>query len=157
MIFSTLGPPDGGESLIGQTFLVAGWCRVLRRAQKDTIGFIRLSDGSIHTPFQILIEQNCEGWESVESNKLTHGCSLQIIGKLVASPVKNLKVELIAKEVVMLGNCPADVYPLGAGRNSLEYLRTIGHLRPRTNTVSLLSTNYLCNDVKVDPHSQHQL
>jgi asparaginyl-tRNA synthetase len=131
--------------LIGQTVLIAGWCRSLRLAEKDTLGFIQIADGTIHTPLQIVANQGCGGWDGVLS-KVATGCSLQIIGELVASPAKGQKVELKAKDVVVLGECPADVYPLAKKHHTLEYLRTIGHLRPRTNTVRHLQ--HLCEPTR---------
>jgi asparaginyl-tRNA synthetase len=133
-----IGRPDQGEALIGQTVLIAGWCRSLRLAEKDTLGFIQIADGTIHTPLQIVANQGCGGWDGVLS-KVATGCSLQIIGELVASPAKGQKVELKAKDVVVLGECPADVYPLAKKHHTLEYLRTIGHLRPRTNTIGAVA------------------
>lgn len=74
-----------------------------------------------------------------EINKITTGCSVQVTGPLVASQGGKQAVEVSATSLRVLGDCPADTYPLAKKRHSLEYLRTLAHLRPRTNTVAAVA------------------
>jgi asparaginyl-tRNA synthetase len=74
-----------------------------------------------------------------EINKLTTGCAVTVTGPLVASEGGKQAVELSATTLTVVGECPADTYPLAKKRHSLEYLRTIAHLRPRTNTVAAVA------------------
>jgi asparaginyl-tRNA synthetase len=75
---------------------------------------------------------------STEIDKLTTGCSVQVIGTIVTSQGKQ-PVEVASQSIRVIGACPADSYPLAKKRHSLEYLRTIAHLRPRTNTIAAVA------------------
>src|SRR6056300_1812033 len=74
-----------------------------------------------------------------EIDKLTTGCSVQAIGQIVKSQGGKQSVELSATSLRIVGTCPGETYPLAKKRHSLEYLRTIAHLRPRTNTIAAVS------------------
>ena len=76
---------------------------------------------------------------SLEINKLTTGCAVVVEGPLVESQGGKQAVEVAATCLKVVGDCPADTYPLAKKRHSLEYLRTIAHLRPRTNTVAAVA------------------
>ena len=106
---------------------VCGWVRTCREGK--TMGFIELTDGSCFRPVQIVYERN----EKNLGAGLTTGCAVQIDGELVLTPDAPQPFEIRAESIVVEGTCPSD-YPLQKKRHTLEYLRTIQHLRPRTNT-----------------------
>ena len=77
----------------------------------------------------------------LELDKVTTGCAVYLEGPLVSSPSKSgeQNIEMAATKLTVVGECPADKYPLAKKRHTLEYLRTIAHLRPRTNTVAAVA------------------
>lgn len=109
-----------------------GWVRT-RRDSKGGFSFIEINDGSSLAGLQIIADQELANYKS-EIVKLQTGCSIKAAGTLVASPGKGQKVELKAEEIEVLGWADPDIYPLQKKRHSFEFLRTIAHLRPRTNT-----------------------
>ncbi len=112
------------QDLIGKTITVCGWIRTLR--EQKTFSFIEINDGSTFSNLQIIAETKPEG--------LTTGASIAVTGTLVESPGHKQKWELKAEEIKLFGTCSAEEYPLQKKRHSFEFLRTIAHLRPRTNT-----------------------
>ena len=103
------------------------------RNQK-TFSFIELNDGSTLSGIQVVADQSIPNYEEVIA-KITTGASLRILGVLVQSPQGHKqKYEIQAKSVEIYGECSAEDYPLQKKRHSFEFLRTIAHLRPRTNT-----------------------
>ena len=119
------------EDFIGKQVTVAGWIRNIRVSKQ--FGFIELNDGSFFQNLQIVFEDKLNNFEEI--GKLGISTALYVTGTIVASPGAGQKVELQAKEILVEGSCPSD-YPLQKKRHSFEYLRTIAHLRPRTNTFS---------------------
>jgi asparaginyl-tRNA synthetase len=117
---------------IGAKITVMGWVRT-RRDSKGGFSFIEVNDGSSFSGIQIIADKKLPNYES-EILKLQTGCSIRAVGTVVASPGKGQKVELQAEQVEVLGWADPDVYPLQKKRHSFEFLRTIAHLRPRTNT-----------------------
>jgi asparaginyl-tRNA synthetase len=110
---------------MGKTLAICGWIRTVREQKNFT--FIEINDGSTLSSLQVIAEQE-------EAKKLTTGSSVRIEGTLVESPGHKQKWELKATSLEVLGTCPAEEYPLQKKRHSFEFLRTIAHLRPRTNT-----------------------
>ncbi|MBR2034146.1 MAG: asparagine--tRNA ligase, partial [Alphaproteobacteria bacterium] len=108
--------------------LVKGWVRT-RRDAKD-FSFIELNDGSSLKNIQIIANNNLNNYEDVK--KITTGSSLAIKGALVESQGGNQKYEIVAKDVEIYSIAPED-FPLQKKKHTDEYLRTIAHLRPRTN------------------------
>ena len=106
---------------------VAGWVRTAREGK--TMGFIELTDGTCFRPVQVVYERDDRNL----GNGLSTGCAVAIEGELVLTPDAPQPFEIRAESVVVEGACPAD-YPLQKKRHTLEYLRTIQYLRPRTNT-----------------------
>ena len=99
---------------------------------------------SLH--IHILCSQQCTHthtqkytYKQIEIDKLTTGCSVQAVGQIVKSQGGKQSVELSATSLRIIGTCPGETYPLAKKRHSLEYLRTIAHLRPRTNTIAAVS------------------
>ncbi len=115
-------------AFIGSEVTVCGWVRTSRDSKN--MAFIELNDGTSLKHLQIVINK-AEIPDTAEYMKL--GSSLKVIGTAVKSAVAADSVEINAKEIVVLGECPPD-YPLQKKRHTLEYLRTIPHLRVRTNT-----------------------
>lgn len=119
------------EQFLEQEIEVAGWVRSIRVSKK--FGFIELNDGSFFQNLQIVFEEDLGNFEEIA--KLGVGTALIVQGRLTASPGSGQAFELKAIEIAVEGSCPSD-YPLQKKRHSFEYLRTIAHLRPRTNTFS---------------------
>lgn len=116
------------KELIDSNVTVCGWVRTSRDSKN--MAFIELNDGTSLKHLQIVIDKAVIS-DISEFMKL--GTSLKVVGKLVKSAVAVDSVEINAESIELLGECPAE-YPLQKKRHSLEYLRTIPHLRVRTNT-----------------------
>lgn len=116
------------KDLIGTETAVCGWVRTSRESKN--MAFIELNDGTSLKHLQIVIDKSQLG---DVSDFMKLGTSLKVTGTAVKSAVAEDSVEINAKEITVLGECPAD-YPLQKKRHTLEYLRTIPHLRVRTNT-----------------------
>ncbi len=114
----------------GRDVTVMGWVRT-RRGNKN-VAFIALNDGSIIHSIQIVadLQQFDEGL----IKKITTGSAIKVTGKLVESPAQGQPVEIHAREIEILGEANPETYPLQKKGHSLEFLRSIAHLRPRTNT-----------------------
>lgn len=111
----------------GQSVLVMGWVRTFRNNQ-----FIALSDGSTINTVQLVVDY--KSTDEAVLKRITTGACIRAEGTLVASPAKGQKVEVRVSSVVILGDSHPEKYPLQPKRHSLEFLREIAHLRPRTNT-----------------------
>ncbi|NIN36762.1 MAG: asparagine--tRNA ligase, partial [Gammaproteobacteria bacterium] len=100
-----------------------------RRDSKD-FSFIEINDGSCLANIQVIADSQTSGYDKI--NQVTTGCAVKIDGELVESPGKGQKWEIKAHSLQLIGHAPED-YPLQKKRHSDEFLRTIAHLRPRTN------------------------
>lgn len=114
----------------GQTVNVKGWVRT-RRGNKN-VSFIALNDGSTINNVQIVVDIEKFGEEFLKP--ITTGASLSVNGKLVESMGKGQSVEIQADEIQIYGTADPEKYPLQKKGHTMEYLREIAHLRPRTNT-----------------------
>jgi len=114
----------------GGTVCLEGWLRTARHAKE--VSFLALSDGSCFEPIQIVVGPGVAEFEGVV-RKLGNGCAVRVVGALVASPGRGQSLEVHASSVELVGGVDDD-YPLQKKRHGFEYLRTIAHLRPRTNT-----------------------
>lgn len=115
------------------TVQLKGWVRT-RRDSKGGFSFIALSDGSCFAPIQIVANNTLANYDS-EILHLTAGCSLKVNGTLVRSQGKDQGFEIQASHIEVLGWVEnPESYPISPKHHSLEYLRTVAHLRPRTNT-----------------------
>ncbi len=108
--------------------LLKGWVRTLR--DNKAFSFIELNDGSCLANIQVIVDSNLENYADVMH--LSTGAAIAVTGKLVESPGKGQKWEVQASGVELIGTAPDD-YPLQKKRHTDEYLRTIAHLRPRSN------------------------
>jgi asparaginyl-tRNA synthetase len=115
----------------GSAVEVAGWLRSARHGKE--VSFLDLSDGSCLAGLQLVVSPELPNYES-ELRHLGTGSAVIAAGTLVASPASGQRVELRATRVEKVGGVDAD-YPLQKKRHSFEFLRTIAHLRPRTNTL----------------------
>ncbi|MBI4772704.1 MAG: asparagine--tRNA ligase [Deltaproteobacteria bacterium] len=122
---------------VGTTVRTHGWIRT-RRDSKGGFSFLEVNDGSCLKNIQVLVDGNLENYTS-ELLKLSPGCSVEVTGALIESPGKGQAVEIQASGVRVLGWADPDEYPLQKKRHSFEFLRTLAHLRPRTNTFGAIS------------------
>ena len=107
---------------------VAGWVRT--RRDSKTFSFLELNDGTCLGNLQIIADAGIPGYDAMA--RITTGASVEVRGQLVASPAAGQQWELRAASIKLLGEAPED-YPLQKKGHSTEFLRTIAHLRPRTN------------------------
>ena len=117
------------EKYIGKEITVGGWIRTNRDSKN--FGFIMLSDGTFFTPLQVVYHDALANFQEVA--KAGVSASLIVTGTLVATPEAKQPFELQAEKVEIEGTCPPE-YPIQPKRHTMEYLRTMPHLRPRTNT-----------------------
>ncbi|WP_099203311.1 asparagine--tRNA ligase [Miniphocaeibacter massiliensis] len=117
------------KKYIGKEIEVAGWIRNSRFQKK--LGFIELNDGTQFKPIQIVVDSNLENFEEV--NKLYLSSAIIVRGVLVETPNAKQPYEIQARNIFIEGNS-TDNYPLQKKRHTFEFLRTILHLRSRTNT-----------------------
>lgn len=115
--------------MIDSEVTLSGWVRTVR--DNKNLGFIELNDGSFFKSIQVVFENNLSNFDEIA--KMGVGSCITVVGRLIESPGAKQPFEIQATSVVIEGESPED-YPLQKKRHSLEYLRTIAHLRPRTNT-----------------------
>ena len=119
------------EEYIGKTVKVAGWIRTSRLSKN--FGFIELNDGSFFKNMQIVLDEKLENFKDI--GKLPISSSMLVEGKLVSTEGAKQPVEIHATNIVVEGESD-NSYPLQKKRHTVEYLRTIAHLRPRSNMFS---------------------
>lgn len=129
-------PEAGQASLVGTLTTIKGWVRTVRN--QKTFTFVEVNDGSTLSNFQVIANPDIPHYQDL-INQLSTGVSVAITGKLVESPGKEQHLEMQATEIKILGKSDPEVYPLQKKRHSFEFLRTIGHLRPRTNTIGAVA------------------
>ena len=117
------------EQYIGKEVTTGGWVRSIRASK--TFGFIVVNDGTFFEPIQVVYSDALGNFEEI--SKLNVGAAVIVKGTLVATPEAKQPFEIQASSVEVEGASTGD-YPLQKKRHSFEYLRTISHLRPRTNT-----------------------
>ena len=117
------------EQYIGKEVTTGGWVRSIRASK--TFGFIVVNDGTFFEPIQVVYSDALDNFEEI--SKLNVGAAVIVKGTLVATPEAKQPFEIQASSVEIEGASTGD-YPLQKKRHSFEYLRTISHLRPRTNT-----------------------
>ena len=117
------------EKYIDREVQVGGWIRSIRDSK--TFGFIMLNDGTYFLPVQVVYNDMMDNFSEI--SKMNIGTALIVRGKLIATPNAKQSFEIQAEEIFIEGESTPD-YPLQKKRHSFEYLRTISHLRPRTNT-----------------------
>jgi asparaginyl-tRNA synthetase len=117
---------------IGSKATVMGWVRT-KRESKGGFSFVEINDGSCISNLQVIASDRLPNYRE-EISRIQTGCSVRIMGTVVASPGKGQKVELEADAMEVLGWADPSSYPLQKKRHTFEFLRGVAHLRPRTNT-----------------------
>ena len=132
---------------VGREVILQGWVRT-RRDSKAGFSFLEINDGSCFGNIQVLAEAGLPNYES-EIKRLSPGCSVSVTGLVKASPGKGQATEVQATAVTVHGMADVDTYPLQKKGHSFEFLRTIAHLRPRTNTFGAVARvrNCVCNSI----------
>lgn len=115
------------STTLDQTVVVKGWVRFFRNEK-----FIQINDGSSINNIQAVIDSAIV--EAPTQKRITVGACISVAGILVKSEGKGQPVEILVKELTILGDSDPDKYPLQPKKHSMEFLRSIAHLRPRTNT-----------------------
>ena len=119
----------------GADVLVHGWVRTVRNS--GSVSFLQVNDGSCLADIQIVVEG--DALSLLDTTELSTGCSVRIDGTVVESLGKGQKYEIKASSVQIIGHADPNDYPLQKKRHTLEFLRDIAHLRPRTNTFGAMS------------------
>ena len=109
---------------------VKGWVKTVRSS--GGVAFVQINDGSTLADLQIVVDASCPDYGLV--NGLTTGCSVSAYGALQESPGRGQRYEIVADTLELLGGADPEEYPLQKKRHTLEFLRELAHLRPRTNT-----------------------
>jgi len=118
--------------LTGQTLTIQGWVRTIR--DQKQFGFISLNDGTFFLPLQVVFSrETLDNYDQIAHTG--NGAALIVTGQLKMTPGAKQPFELLADKIEVEGDCPPD-YPLQPKRHSPEFLRTIAHLRARTNLLS---------------------
>lgn len=116
---------------------VQGWVKT-RRDSKAGLSFVNLHDGSCFNAIQLVVNEQLDNYQEVL--KLTTGCAIKATGKLIASQGKGQQCEIQVESLEVVGWVEnPESYPIQAKRHTLEYLRDVAHLRPRTNTLSAVT------------------
>jgi asparaginyl-tRNA synthetase len=124
----------GGQAPADAAVTVTGWVRT-RRDSKAGLSFVHLSDGSAFAPLQVVAPNTLSNYAD-EVLKITSGCAVEATGKIVPSPAKGQPFEMQASAIRVIGWVDdPDTYPIQPKPHTLEYLREVAHLRPRTNVM----------------------
>jgi asparaginyl-tRNA synthetase len=142
------------ESAVGKNIVLQGWVRT-RRDSKGGFSFLELNDGSCQGNVQIIAEAALPNYES-DVKKLHTGCSITVEGLVKASPAKGQATEVQATKITVHGWADADNYPIQKKGATFEFLRTISHLRPRTNTFGAIARVRNCVSKSIHDFFQEQ-
>lgn len=132
---------------VGRQVWLRGWIRT-RRDSKGGFSFLEINDGSSLGSLQVIAPASLANYES-DVRRLSAGASVSVRGVVKASPAAGQPTELEAAEILVHGWADADGYPLQKKHHSFEFLRTIAHLRPRTNTFGAVARvrNQVCRSI----------
>src|SRR5215813_2764804 len=122
---------------VGRQVRLQGWVRT-RRDSKGGFSFIELNDGSCQGNVQVVAPGELPNYEAVVKH-LPTGASVVVEGEVKASPAKGQPTEVHATRVELVGTADPETYPLQKKGHTFEFLRTIAHLRPRTNTFGAIA------------------
>src|SRR3954466_11064018 len=127
-----------GEAPADTPVTVKGWVRT-RRDSKAGISFVHISDGSSLHPVQVVAPNTLPNYQD-EVLKLTAGCAVEATGVIVPSPAKGQPFEMQAQSIRVIGWVEdPDTYPIQPKPHTMEFLREVAHLRPRTNVIGAAS------------------
>ncbi len=118
-------------SPLDKTVTIKGWIRTARHSKG--LSFLEVNDGSCFSSLQAIADNKLSNYDTDVTSLLT-GCSVSVTGTVVESPGKGQAIEIQATDIKVVGSVAED-YPLQKKRHGFEFLRTIAHLRPRTNTI----------------------
>ncbi|MEE4361435.1 MAG: asparagine--tRNA ligase [Pseudomonadales bacterium] len=128
----------GGRVAVGERVSLHGWVRT-RRTSKGGFSFVAVNDGSCFDSIQVVADAGLDNYET-EVVQLTPGCSVEVTGELVRSQGRDQALEVRAERLTVIGLVDEpETYPIAKKRHSFEYLRTVAHLRPRTNTFGAIA------------------
>ena len=113
----------------GDTVAVGGWIKSLRTSKN--VAFMHINDGSDFDSIQVVIEPSLDNYDRVVS--LLTGAGVFVQGQVRESPAKGQRIEIVPSRVEIVGECD-DSSPVQKAGTSFEFLRTVAHMRPRTNT-----------------------
>jgi asparaginyl-tRNA synthetase len=135
------------EESIGKDVVLQGWVRT-RRDSKGGFSFLELNDGSSFGNVQVVAEASLPNYES-EIKHLTTGSSVRIEGNVLKSPAKGQATEVKATKIDVYGTADAESYPIQKKGATFEFLRTVAHLRPRTNSFGAMARlrNCVCRSI----------
>ena len=126
------------DALVDSAIVLNGWVRS-KRDSKGGFSFLDIHDGSCFSGIQVIVDKDVDNYES-EVLHLSTGCSVSITGKLIKSEGKGQSVEVQADTVTVIGMVDEpEHYPVAKKRHSFEFLRTVSHLRPRTNVFGAIT------------------
>ena len=127
-----------GKVAVGERVTVEGWIRT-RRDSKAGLSFLAIHDGSSFDPLQVIAPAELPNYES-DVLRITSGCAVRASGELVASQGKGQSVEVRGESIEVVGWVDdPDHYPMQPKRHTMEYLREVAHLRPRTNVIGAVT------------------
>src|SRR5215831_4120520 len=127
-----------GQPPVGSRITIEGWVRT-RRDSKAGLSFLAVHDGSCHDPLQVVAPAELPNYQE-QVLRITSGCAVRVTGELVASQGKGQAVELRAEAIEVVGWVDdPDHYPMQPKRHTMEYLREVAHLRPRTNVIGAVT------------------
>jgi asparaginyl-tRNA synthetase len=127
-----------GKEPVGSRIAIEGWVRT-RRDSKAGLSFLAVHDGSCFDPLQVVAPAELANYQS-DVLRITSGCAVRVTGELVASQGKGQTVELRGEAIEVVGWVDdPDHYPMQPKRHTMEYLREVAHLRPRTNVIGAVT------------------
>src|SRR5256714_10740887 len=128
----------GGQVGVGTKITVEGWIRT-RRDSKAGLSFLAVHDGSCFEALQVVAPQELANYQT-DVLKITSGCAVRVAGEVVASQGKGQALELRGETIEVVGWVDdPDHYPMQPKRHTMEYLREVAHLRPRTNVIGAVT------------------
>src|SRR3954469_804528 len=127
-----------GQPPVGSRITIEGWVRT-RRDSKAGLSFLAVHDGSCHDPLQVVAPAELPNYQA-DVLRITTGCAVRVTGEVVASQGKGQTVELRGEAIEVVGWVDdPDHYPMQPKRHTMEYLREVAHLRPRTNVIGAVT------------------
>jgi asparaginyl-tRNA synthetase len=142
------------EDAVGKDVRLEGWVRT-RRDSKGGFSFLELNDGSSFGNVQVLAGGDLPNYES-EIKHLTTGCSVVVEGIVNKSPAKGQATEVQARKIAVIGKADPETYPIQKKGATMEFLRTVAHLRPRTNTFGAVTRLRNCVSRSIHNFFQEQ-
>src|SRR5215813_10515060 len=127
-----------GQQPVGSRITIEGWIRT-RRDSKAGLSFLAVHDGSCHAALQVVAPAELSNYQT-DVLRITSGCAVRVTGEVVASQGKGQTVELRGETIEVVGWVDdPDHYPMQPKRHTMEYLREVAHLRPRTNVIGAVT------------------